>query len=348
MEKDIKYCASSFLMYRRVVNSSKCFIDNKKPNTTNFSWSKTPINNSKELEDFLFKEVKEITEHGNIALALSGGIDSAILAKMMPPGSTAYTFKCIVPGVEVIDETIQAAKYAKECNLNHKIIEITWEDMKKYAPILMEHKNAPIHSIEVQIYLAGIQAKKDGFDGIIYGETADVNYGGLSNILSKDWNVGDFIERYAYLKPWKVLKNPKVDFSYVLDYMDSNTGLVDVHRYLSNFDIIESVNSYVNACECANIDFHAPFSKTYLNVPLDLKRIRNGENKYLIREIFTRLYPEWKIPQKIPMPRPTEEWLKDWIGPSNPIFLPNCIDNLSGDEKWLVWALDNFLNSNGL
>lgn len=100
---------------------------------------------------------------------------------------------------DTVDETNQAAKYAEICGLKHKIVENTWEDMKRCAPILMEHKNAPIHSIEVQIYLTGLRALQDCFEGMIYGETADVNYGGLSKILARDWNVSDFIERYAYV-----------------------------------------------------------------------------------------------------------------------------------------------------
>ena len=209
---DKEYCMSSFLMYRRVVDKEKCFKGQMIPNTINDVWEKEAIHNSYELETHLKEAVKEATKDGKAALALSGGIDSAILAKFMPKGSTAYTFRCTAGDKPTVDETHIAEKYAAECGLNHKVIEITWDDMKQYAPILMKHKSAPIHSIEVQIYKAGIQAKEDGFDRVIYGETADVNYGGLSNILSKDWHVGEFIERYAYLKPWMALKKPKVDF----------------------------------------------------------------------------------------------------------------------------------------
>ena len=242
-----------------------------------------------------------------------------------------------------IDETTRAAAYAKECGLEHRIVEITWNDMEKYAPILMKHKNSPLHSIEVQIYMAGLKAKEDGIARIIYGETADVNYGGLSNILSKEWSVGEFIERYAYLKPWMALKNPKVDFSAILSYIKDD-GYVDVPNYLSKFDIIESVNSYVNACETAEIEFVAPFADTYLDGELDLDRIRSGENKYLIREIFERLYKDFKVPDKIPMPRATDQWLKNWNGPTRKEFIPNCVNNMTGDQKWLLWSLETFLN----
>lgn len=336
------YCMSSFLMYRRVVDRNALFAGGGYPNSVPETWNKIAITTSEELENHLRKVVESTTADGKTALALSGGIDSAILAKFMPAGSKAYTFHCTAEDKPTVDETKTASRYAKECNLDHSIIEVTWDDMERYAPVLMKHKNAPIHSIEVQIYKAGIQAKADGFERIIYGETADVNYGGLSNILSKDWHVGDFIERYAYLKPWMALKDPMVDFS-IVEQFEKN-GIVDVHRYLSEFDIIESINSYVNACETAQIGFIAPYADTYLACPLDLTRVRNGENKYLIREIFKRLYPSFILPEKLPMPRATDQWLSDWIGPQRTEFIPNCIYNMTGDQKWLLWALEKYLN----
>lgn len=340
---DKEYCMSSFLLYRRVKDRNKQFKEGCVPNTIPESWDKIGIHNSFELEEHLRNVVTKSTKDGKAALALSGGIDSAILAKFMPAGSIAYTFKCTAGNMPTIDETTRAAAYAKECGLEHRIVEITWNDMEKYAPILMKHKNSPLHSIEVQIYMAGLKAKEDGITRIIYGETADVNYGGLSNILSKEWSVGEFIERYAYLKPWMALKNPKVDFSAILSYIKDD-GYVDVPNYLSKFDIIESVNSYVNACETAEIEFVAPFADTYLDGELDLDRIRSGENKYLIREIFERLYKDFKVPDKIPMPRATDQWLKNWNGPTRKEFIPNCVNNMTGDQKWLLWSLETFLN----
>ena len=101
----------------------------------------------------------------------------------MPKGSIAYTFKCVVPGVQVTDETSVAAKYAKECGLQHKVIEIYWEDFEKYSDALMKHKHAPIHSIEVQIYKALMQVKADGFNTIYFGDDGDGVYGVLSVFL---------------------------------------------------------------------------------------------------------------------------------------------------------------------
>ena len=44
------------------------------------------------------------------------------------------------------------------------------------------------------------------------------------------------------------------------------------------------------------------------------------------------------------MPRGVGVWLKDWKGPSRDEFLPNCVNDLSGDQKWYVYALEWFLN----
>lgn len=92
------------------------------------------------------------------------------------------------------------------------------------------------------------------------------------------------------------------------------------------------------------INLIAPYNNTRMAVPLDYERVRKGENKYLIREIFSRLYPDKEIPNKIPMPRPVNEWLASWEGPARQEFIPNCTRNMSGDQKWLVYSLETFLN----
>ena len=38
------------------------------------------------------------------------------------------------------------------------------------------------------------------------------------------------------------------------------------------------------------------------------------------------------------------EWLESWKGPSRDEFWDNCSKNMTGDQKWLLWCLENFLN----
>ncbi len=342
MRVDKDYCMSSYLMYRTVADDNRCFYDGVKPNIFHVDFPRMQVANSVDLENAISVQMNEWTKDGKAALALSGRIDSAILAKYMPKGSKAYTFQCIVPGVEVTNEVPQARKYAEECELEHNVIKVYWEDFEEMAPLIMKHKGAPIHSIEVQIYKAALKAKQDGFERLIFGESSDVNYGGLSGLMSKRWTFGDFVDRYTYLMPYKVIKNPQL----ILEpyYKCENNGYVDAHEFCRTFFLEEGMGSYANACECAGIKVETPYIHTTMSVPLDYCRVRAGENKYIVREVFERLYPGWKIPLKTPMPRPMNEWMENWRGPIRDEFLSNCVEGLTGDQKWQIWALEKFLN----
>ncbi len=332
---------NSFLMFRTIADESKCFSREYEPRFFNTNYPRTKIKNSLELEAVLKKEVELATQDGKAALALSGGIDSAILAKYMPEGSVAYTFKCVVPGVEVTDETPMAARYAEECGLDHRVVEIYWEDVESYLEVLMKNKRAPLHSIEIQIYKAAMQAKEDGFSKFIFGESADCLYGGLDDLLSRDYTIEEIFNRYSSLMPEKVLKKPEKILDPYLKYCKNN--YFNTLNFLSEFFFKESMGSYTNPCNVAGIEFIAPYART-LPPQIDIKRIRDGEPKYLVREVFNRLYPDFKINKKLPMPRPTNEWFKDWKGPVRNEFLPNCVSDLTGDQKWLVYCLEQFLN----
>lgn len=326
---------SSYLMYRILHPEKARTIEDHFPN-------RVPITDSRELEAYLKKRVAETARQGKVALALSGGIDSAILAKFLPKGSLAYTFRCVVPGVQVTDESQAAAQYAEACGLEHRIVEIYWEDFEKYADRLMIQKGAPIHSIEVQIYKACLRAREDGVDTLVFGEAADAVYGGQSMILSKDWRMPDFIERFAYVMPHRALKNPELPIEAMKRW--EKDGYIDPFLFMSHVYIQESVGSYLNAAQTAGMDALLPYAETYLATPIDYRRIRAGENKYLVREVFQRLYEGFAVPPKLPMPRPMNEWMKDWKGPSRGEFWPHCADNMTGDQKWLVWALERYLD----
>ena len=324
---------SSFLMFRLTDPMLLHTVERYYPN-------RVPIKSSEELEHYLRQRLSGLTS-GRIALALSGGIDSAILAKFVPKGTIAYTFKCVVPGVKVTDETQAAAEYARQCGLEHRIVEIYWEDFERYADKLMRNKGGPFHSIEVQIYKAALAAKQDGCDTLVFGESADSVYGGLNGLLSKDWSVGEFIQRYAFLMPYLVLRHPELPIEPIRKW--ERAGKIDPHEYVSNGFFNESISSYINACQTAGIQIVMPYAETFLAGKIDYDRVRSGDSKYLVREVFRRLYPGFMIPPKTPMPRPMNEWLKNWKGPDSDCFWPNCVEQLTGDQKWLVWILDRFL-----
>ena len=333
---------SEFLMFRGIVDDDICFDEGVVPFLPDMEFNRDPITDHRALSDSLRNQVLKATEHGDAALALSGGIDSAILARFMPEGSTAYTFRCRVPGVDVTDETPIASKIAEKCHLVHKVVDITWEDVISSLPTLFSNKGAPVHSIEAQIYKAALQCKDDGFSKFIFGENADVIYGGLDGLISKDWLFGEYVDRYTHVMPYKVLN----DYEMVLDpfWKHCKDGHVDSYFFMQDIYRRESLGSYLNACSSAGVELVAPFSRTKLDIPLDLQRVRGGDTKYLVRSVFSELYPGMDMPKKLPMPRPTEEWLKDWSGPKRDEFIPHSADGLSGDQRWLIFCLEQFLD----
>lgn len=330
-----KRAMSEYLMYRYVYDDPDIKVQD-------IDFPRAPVRNSGELLAALERFTHEAVQDGKAALALSGGIDSAILARFMPKGSTAYTFRCVVPGVKVTDESERAAMIADICGLKHIVIDIYWEDVEAVIDELMRHKNAPVHSIEAQIYMGAKRAKEDGFSKFVFGETADIIYGGLNGLLSRDWLTGEFIDRYTYVMPYKVLRESCIPLELYTEF-DIN-GHIDPHSFINKYLRQEALGSYHNACETAGIEFHAPYSLTVLNAPIDYARIRSGDSKYLVREAFRKLYPDLALPEKTPMPRPVNEWFKDWPGPKRPEFFPHCTDNMTGDQKWMVYCLERFLN----
>lgn len=331
--------ASSFLMYRALINKSMAFSEDLPPRLFEAPTSRIHVQTTEDVEKAIVTVLEE-NKGRQIALALSGGIDSAIIAKYLPKGTLAYTFRCVAEGA--IDETVKAREYADICGLNHKIIDVTWEDYMQFAPVLMRHKGAPIHSIEPQIYKAAMTAKADGVTHLIFGESADAIFGGMDGLISEEWTFDAFVDRYTYIKPEKIIKHGKSILEPFQKYQ--NGSGIDYYHFVADYFYHESNGSYDNACSAVGVGYVSPFNRMILDAPLDYKRIRSGEPKYMLAELFCRLYGVSAVPRKLPMPRAVKQWLKDWKGPIRSEFIPNCIDGLSADQKWMVFILEMFLN----
>lgn len=342
MKEDKNFCMSSYLMFRYVYDIQYCFTKELPCKQISLDFLREPVKDSASLYVVLKRVIDKECKDGQAALALSGGIDSAILARLVPQGTKVYTFRCIVHGKKVIDESKAAKRWAEINHLEHEIVDIYWSDIITAADICMRHKGAPIHSIEAQIFLAAKRAVKDGKTKLIFGENADIIYGGMDGLIAKDWLYSEFIDRYTYIMPYKVLKNPVMLLEPYKQY--EKDGHIDGHDFINQYFRQEALGTYINACTSAGIRFIGPYSLTYMDVPINYQRIRTGDTKYIVRELFKELYPDINPPSKIPMPRPMNEWFADWEGPKRNEFIPHCTDNLNGDQRWMVWCLERFLN----
>ena len=137
-----------------------------------------------------------------------------------------------------------------------------------------------------------------------------------------------------------ILKSP-VDVKSAFDPF-IHQGVIDIHAVLERLFADESLNSYINPCVSQGVKLIAPFADLRMGNPLDIDRIKLGDSKYLIRELFKLRYPDLTPPAKKPMPRAVGIWLRDWGGPVHPIFREFDIKSLTSDQKWYVFTLEKF------
>lgn len=341
---DKSYCMSSFLSLRYVEDEEKQFFDGM----CHQVYKQQPIERKVFVSDvhdvdLAIRNVFRLIANEKLGMLLSGGMDSSILASYMPEGADAYTFR-FMGGQYQNDELKRAEFFAKYYHLNLHYVDIDWNTVYLNVGKVMEHKGAPVHSIEPQLYAAAMQAKSDGITMLVIGDAADYVFGGMDGLLSKNWSYDQYVKRSVYVDPAEVLTEP-YDMNYLFERYRIGKNSIDYIRFYDDIVTDESYASYENAFETAGIDFIDPYELLKLAKPLDLGRIRNGDTKYLVRELFRLKYPEIPVPQKTPMPRPVDAYFAQWKGPHRKEFRKDIdINKYSGNQKWLLWCLECFLD----
>lgn len=343
---DKNYCMSSYLAFRFVEDPNKVFKDAlmHKEHDLIEQEKKKPCRTATDIERYI-KESLEKLDLKHTGVLLSGGMDSAILASYLPKGTKAYTAKCI--GANAIDEAVQAKKYCDAYDLDHVVVDVTWDDYMDLMDGIMLFQGSPIISNEPQAMKIAKLAKVDGITTIVHGDAADTEFGGYSLMMSRDWPLEDWINRSIYIRPEKVLKEP-ADIYYVYDRYKKDDGIADNDGFIKDIYTKATAGAFTLPCRCEGLSYCDPYEEMTLAEPLDLARVRAGDSKYLVRELFHMRYPEIDIPEKIPMSRPAEAWMADWDGPKRDEFIEGCEKELNGDRKLLLYSLERFLNLIGV
>lgn len=342
---DKDFCLSSYMAFRYIWKDGTDFFpgfrhSNYKPVPDN---ERIPVKTSEDIDREIQKQTDALYgEYGNIGILLSGGMDSANLAAYLRPGSHAYTF---ISDSGVFDDDVRRAQeYCRLLGLQHHLVSVDFDDYKKYTPIVMAAKDAPVHSIEPQIYKAAVMAKKDGVRMMLVGESADLIFGGMDKLITPLWDFDGFAKRYTFLQPELVLSHPVPQTELYEKYRIGKDG-IDYMRFMDEVFSIESSGSYLNAFAAAKMPYYDPYAQLVMAEPLDMDRVRNGEPKYLVRGLYAIKYPTMEIPFKIPMPRPVDTVFKDWEGPKREEFRKDIpMDSLTGNQKWQLWCAEQFLN----
>ena len=335
------FCLSSYLAFRYIAKPGYEWIPGIGPKfPEDMNAGQIPVGSPNEILDTLRKLVNNFEDIENTGILLSGGIDSAILAALLPKGSRAYTINFAAK--TGANEAKRAALYANAYALRHTVINVDWEDYLIYEPLLMSKKRAPLHAVEVALYKASLKAIEDGLSTVVIGNGADSTFGGLDKLLSRDWTFDAFMERYTFIDPASVLKAPvSVREIYAPYKRGANIDYIQFLKTVHGLGVIQAFN---NSTEVAGIGVAEPFEQLQLKGKLNLERIRAGEPKYLLVDVFKKLYPNLEPPRKIPFRRPMDEWLADYIGPKSDVFKSNiAIGQFSGDQKYLIRGLDTFV-----
>jgi hypothetical protein len=331
---------SEYLAFRWLASRDTSWIGAYRPDRSSLVPDvQVPVATSEAIEDALRSRLSGVNPK-TTGLLLSGGIDSAILARLVPSGLRAYTIRFDVPGA--IDESAMAARFTRAAGLDHRIVTVTWGDYEAAVDLLMIAKRAPLHAVEVGLYKAALAAAADGIETLIVGNGADSTFGGLDRLLSRDWTLESFAARYTFVHPGAALRDPQ-------DVADVFTPWARAERFdtAGFLKVIHGegvTQAFLNAIGSGGCQMRAPYEDLVLDGELDLARIRGGESKYLLRDVFRRLYPGLELPTKIGFARPMDRWLAAWNGPTRAEFRKDLdVSRLSGEQRWLVWALDRFL-----
>lgn len=339
---DKRYCMSSYMAFRYIEDENKDFYEGMRHECIKAvpDEQRILVHTSDDIDREIGKQM-DMFKGRKKGILLSGGMDSAIVASYLG-GSHAYTFR-FLGGEFQKEELARAEYYAKYYGLTLHYVDISWDTVVSHLDEVMEKKNAPVHSIEPQIMQAALQAKEDGVEMMFVGESSDLIFGGMDQLLAKDWTFEQFMNRYIFTKPEDVLAEPE-SMQYLFERYRQGEH-VDFLSFMDDVFSIESSSSYLNAFAAADMPYYDPYAKLKMADKLNLYRIRHGEPKYLIRSLMSKKYPEIPVPDKVTMPRPVDAYFVGWEGPKRHEFRMDMdMKQFSGNQKWQMYCLERFLN----
>lgn len=95
---------------------------------------------------------------------------------------------------------------------------------------------------------------------MIVGESADLIFGGMNQLLSKDWTVDEFTKRYTFLDPKKVLVEP-VDMNHLFERYRKDNNKIDFLIFIDDVFSIKSSSSYLNVFNVASMSYYDPYAR---------------------------------------------------------------------------------------
>jgi asparagine synthase (glutamine-hydrolysing) len=115
---------------------------------------------------------------GSVALALSGGVDSAVLAALLRGRAVAYTLAPALPGYS---EASEAQRIADGLGIALRRVVVTEDELIAALPAVIRACECPLYNLHpVSRYLLAKAVRADGHDVLITGDGADEVFRGTS------------------------------------------------------------------------------------------------------------------------------------------------------------------------
>jgi asparagine synthase (glutamine-hydrolysing) len=116
----------------------------------------------------------------NLAVAFSGGVDSALVAAGVPDAP------CYVVGFPGAHDVAAAREAAGAMDRDLRVVELTHADIERVVPEIVRatgRTNAMDVQIALPLYLVAERAAADGFDRLAVGQGADELFGGYAKVV---------------------------------------------------------------------------------------------------------------------------------------------------------------------
>ncbi|RDI70972.1 asparagine synthase C-terminal domain-containing protein [Halopelagius longus] len=124
-------------------------------------------------------ESVESVDSAGLAVAFSGGVDSAVVAAGVPDAP------CYVAGFEGSHDVTAAREAAAAMDRDLRVVELTHDDLREAVPELVSvlgRTNPMDLQIVLPLYLVARRAAEDGFDRLAVGQGADELFGGYAKV----------------------------------------------------------------------------------------------------------------------------------------------------------------------
>lgn len=128
----------------------------------------------------VLESVRAVEETG-LAVAFSGGVDSALVAAGVPDTP------CYVAGFEGAHDVATAREAAETMDRDLRVVAFEHDDLERAVPEIVRatgRTNAMDVQIALPLYLVAERVAADGFDRLAVGQGADELFGGYSKVVN--------------------------------------------------------------------------------------------------------------------------------------------------------------------